>query len=95
MLTVTSATMSTLGVGERALAIAGSTWGTSDETTAKTLFDNRPDELLVTRRDHVGVQENYDLHAFHEDAQPRHLTVQFCRTGSILSSAPGASSVRT
>ena len=30
-----------VGGGREALAIPGSTWGTTDEVTVKTLFDNR------------------------------------------------------
>ena len=46
-----------VGGGREALAIPGSTWGTKDEVTAKTLFDNRLNELLARRRKHAGVQE--------------------------------------
>ena len=46
-----------VGGGREALAIPGSTWGTKDEVTAKTLFDNRLNELLVRRRKHAGVRE--------------------------------------
>jgi len=46
-----------VGGGREALAIPGSTWGTKDEVTAKTLFDNRLNELLAKRRTHVGAQE--------------------------------------
>ncbi len=46
-----------VGGGREALAIPDSTWGTTDEVTAKTLFDNRLDELLAKRRTHAGVHE--------------------------------------